>query len=93
MATLELDRLTAADMEKRIVRYGDLRPCKTAFIDAHTPGSDQNLRSAPQKQPMPNWMRSSPGKSPAMGRPWTWCAFRIGIGVARPASTCSGAGS
>lgn len=41
MATLELDRLTAADMEKRIVRYGDLRPCKTAFIDAHTPGSDQ----------------------------------------------------
>ena len=28
-------------MEARIVRYGDLRPCKTAFIDAHTPGSDQ----------------------------------------------------
>ena len=28
-------------MEKRIVRYGDLQPCKTAFIDAHTPGSDQ----------------------------------------------------
>jgi quercetin dioxygenase-like cupin family protein len=27
-------------MEARIVRYGDLRPCKTAFIDAHTPGSD-----------------------------------------------------
>jgi mannose-6-phosphate isomerase-like protein (cupin superfamily) len=27
-------------MENRIVRYGDLRPCKTAFIDAHTPGSD-----------------------------------------------------
>jgi quercetin dioxygenase-like cupin family protein len=24
-----------------IVRYGELRPCKTAFIDAHTPGSDQ----------------------------------------------------
>jgi quercetin dioxygenase-like cupin family protein len=24
-----------------IVRYGDLRPCKTAFIDAHTPGSDR----------------------------------------------------
>ena len=32
--------LTAADMEARIVRYGELRPCKTAFIDAHTPGSD-----------------------------------------------------
>jgi quercetin dioxygenase-like cupin family protein len=28
-------------MEARIVRYGTLRPCKTAFIDAHTPGSDQ----------------------------------------------------
>jgi len=28
-------------MEKRIVRYGDLVPCRTAFIDAHTPGSDQ----------------------------------------------------
>ena len=29
------------DMEQRIVRYGDLVPCRTAFIDAHTPGSDQ----------------------------------------------------
>ena len=25
----------------RIVRYGELHPCRTAFIDAHTPGSDQ----------------------------------------------------
>ena len=25
----------------QIVRYGELIPCKTAFIDAHTPGSDQ----------------------------------------------------
>ncbi|WP_022951127.1 cupin domain-containing protein [Leucothrix mucor] len=33
--------LSAQDMEQRIVRYGDLVPCKTAFIDAHTPGSDQ----------------------------------------------------
>ena len=24
----------------QLVRYGELRPCKTAFIDAHTPGSD-----------------------------------------------------
>lgn len=32
--------LTMAQMEARIVRYGDLRPCKTAFIDAHTPGSN-----------------------------------------------------
>ena len=28
-------------MEKFIVRYADLRPCKTAFIDAHTPGSNK----------------------------------------------------
>ena len=33
--------MTPEDMEKPIVRYGDLIPCKTAFIDAHTPGSDQ----------------------------------------------------
>ncbi|WP_342078362.1 cupin domain-containing protein [Yoonia sp. SS1-5] len=33
--------MTPQDMETRIVRYGDLHPCKTAFIDAHTPGSDQ----------------------------------------------------
>ncbi|AUH35439.1 cupin domain-containing protein [Paracoccus tegillarcae] len=33
--------MTPLDMEERIVRYGDLQPCKTAFIDAHTPGSDQ----------------------------------------------------
>jgi mannose-6-phosphate isomerase-like protein (cupin superfamily) len=25
----------------QIVRYGELQPCRTAFIDAHTPGSDQ----------------------------------------------------
>lgn len=28
-------------IQSRIVRYGELQPCKTAFIDAHTPGSDQ----------------------------------------------------
>ena len=33
--------MTPQEMEARIVRYGDLVPCKTAFIDAHTPGSDQ----------------------------------------------------
>ncbi len=33
--------MTPAEMDARIVRYGDLKPCKTAFIDAHTPGSDQ----------------------------------------------------
>ena len=33
--------MTPQDMDARIVRYGALQPCKTAFIDAHTPGSDQ----------------------------------------------------
>ena len=33
--------MTPEAMESRIVRYGDLKPCKTAFIDAHTPGSNQ----------------------------------------------------
>lgn len=33
--------MTRGDMDARIVRYGELKPCKTAFIDAHTPGSDQ----------------------------------------------------
>lgn len=28
------------DIARHIVRYGELRPCRTAFIDAHTPGSD-----------------------------------------------------
>ena len=32
--------MTPTEMNARIVRYGDLQPCKTAFIDAHTPGSD-----------------------------------------------------
>jgi len=33
--------MTPQEFESRIVRYGDLKPCKTAFIDGHTPGSDQ----------------------------------------------------
>ncbi len=33
--------MTPQEMQSRMVRYGDLIPCRTAFIDAHTPGSDQ----------------------------------------------------
>jgi len=33
--------MTPTEMEARIVRYGELIPCRTAFIDAHTPGSNQ----------------------------------------------------
>jgi quercetin dioxygenase-like cupin family protein len=33
--------MTRDDMESRLVRYGELQPCRTAFIDAHTPGSDR----------------------------------------------------
>ena len=33
--------MTPQQMDARIVRYGELQPCRTAFIDAHTPGSDR----------------------------------------------------
>lgn len=33
--------MSKLDIQDRIVRYGDLKPCRTAFIDAHTPGSDR----------------------------------------------------
>ena len=33
--------MTPAEMEARTVRYGDLKPCRSAFIDSHTPGSDR----------------------------------------------------
>jgi mannose-6-phosphate isomerase-like protein (cupin superfamily) len=33
--------MSKSPIQSRIVRYGELKPCKTAFIDAHTPGSDQ----------------------------------------------------
>ena len=33
--------MTPEAMESRIVRYGALVPCRSAFIDAHTPGSDR----------------------------------------------------
>lgn len=32
---------SGASLDARIVRYGDLVPCKQAFIDTRTPGSDQ----------------------------------------------------
>lgn len=33
--------MNAFQTDQLIVRHGELVPCKTAFIDAHTPGSDQ----------------------------------------------------
>ena len=33
--------LSEADMQRRLVRYSDLRPCTTAFVDARTPGSER----------------------------------------------------
>ena len=33
--------MTLEDIDVKVVRYGDLKPCHTAFIDAHTPGSDR----------------------------------------------------
>ena len=35
------DTKDAGVLAPAIVRYGELKPCKTAFIDAHTPGSDR----------------------------------------------------
>lgn len=32
---------TPEAMEKRLVRYDELRPCRNAFVDTYTPGSDQ----------------------------------------------------
>ncbi|MDZ7627863.1 MAG: hypothetical protein U5J99_05560 [Parvularculaceae bacterium] len=32
---------TVAEIEQRIVRYRDLKPCRTAFIDSRSPGSDK----------------------------------------------------
>jgi len=32
--------LTSAEIEARVVRYADLRPCYNAFIDTRTPGSE-----------------------------------------------------
>ncbi len=32
---------TLSDMERRLVRYGDLRPCRNAFVDSRSPGSEQ----------------------------------------------------
>lgn len=33
--------LSPEEMQKRIIRYQDLKPCTNAFIDARTPGSDK----------------------------------------------------
>ncbi|WP_299648841.1 cupin domain-containing protein [uncultured Jannaschia sp.] len=43
MDSPEMDRTDTSEaaMASRIVRYGELKPCKTAFIDAHTPGSNR----------------------------------------------------
>ena len=34
-------QMTQAEMEARLVRYEQLRPCTTAFIDSRTPGSER----------------------------------------------------
>lgn len=33
--------VTAEDLRRRLVRYSELRPCTTAFIDTRTPGSEK----------------------------------------------------
>jgi mannose-6-phosphate isomerase-like protein (cupin superfamily) len=41
MTTNPTESLAQAQMEARLVRYAELRPCTNAFIDARTPGSDR----------------------------------------------------
>ncbi len=35
------EQWTPEAMERRLVRYSELRPCRNAFVDTYTPGSDQ----------------------------------------------------
>jgi quercetin dioxygenase-like cupin family protein len=35
------EQWTPEAMEQRLVRYTELRPCRNAFVDTYTPGSDQ----------------------------------------------------
>jgi quercetin dioxygenase-like cupin family protein len=39
--TMVNENIEKTAIESRLIRYGELLPCKAAFIDAHTPGSDQ----------------------------------------------------
>src|ERR687887_139017 len=58
-----------------------------------TPGASQNLRSAPQKQPMPNTACSAPcGKGGWRAASSTWCLAGTGIFCARPGSAVSRVG-
>src|SRR5712691_1339023 len=55
--------------------------------------NSQNLRSAPQKQPMPNIALSKPsGYGPLSGRCKTKCSRAVGIGVERPGSASAADG-
>jgi hypothetical protein len=57
------------------------------------PGARQNMRSAPQKQPIPKIARSVPsGNGGPIGVPRTRCVPGIAIGVSRPGSASSGVG-
>ena len=38
--SLDTSPAVAGQTDVQVVRYGELKPCKTAFIDAHTPGSN-----------------------------------------------------
>jgi mannose-6-phosphate isomerase-like protein (cupin superfamily) len=41
MTTPASPACSVAEVERRLVRYADLRPCTNAFIDTRTPGSDR----------------------------------------------------
>src|ERR671918_172425 len=59
----------------------------------YPPGTCQNSRSAPQKQPIPTIRVSIPsGQGPRIGVPSTACVSRTGMAVSRPGRHCSGGG-
>src|SRR5450631_2077531 len=59
-----------------------------------TPGNSQNLRSAPQKQPIPKVANSVPtGKGGTSGAPLTKCLAGTAIRSVRPGNASAAVGS
>src|SRR5436190_1222031 len=73
----------------RYVGFG-VWPAAYPTAEEYTPFNCQNLRSAPQKQPMPNIARSRPSGNGGSSRcPLTKCAAGTCIRSARPGNASS----
>ena len=72
------------DLAQRLIRYADLRPCRNAFIDTRSPGSEAKENFTQQKaepagrsrsaRPEPSRSGSSSNSSLG-GRPSAWCGW------------------